>query len=225
MAVDTYAKLQSDIGDAANRDDLFSDVTAYSPATVEGMIKRAIADATIGIQRDLVSRGGHKNMELVLDTLATTGGNEVVTFPTDFAGHRTFLISTGGNKVPIDFLDPTTLYRQYPADAGGTPEKFTITGTNTARLRPTPDGIYTLRLIYFQALTVLDANTTNWVLLNHPDIYLSRAMWRLSLKLENDERVPFWKGDYDQLMNDLMGDDRNVRWAGITNPKVQVTVA
>lgn len=228
MAIDTYAKLQSAVGDAANRDDLFDDVTVYSPAAIDGMIKRAIADATTGIQRDIVSRGGHKNMETVDDTLVTVGGNEVVTMPVDFAGHRSFLLLSANAYQVLDFLDPTTLYRQFPSQVSDTPTKFTITGTRTARLRAIPDGVYPLRLIYFQALTALVGGaspTTNWVLTGHPDIYVSRAMWRLSLMLENDARVPFWKGDYDQQVNDLMGDDRNVRWAGITNPQVQVNIA
>lgn len=225
MAIDTYAKLQAAIGDAANRDDLFDDVTAYSPAVIEGMIKRAIADATGGIQRDLVARGGHKNMETLTDALACTAGSEVVTLPADFAGHRAFLLARDSVKV-LEFVDPTTLYRQYPAAARGEPEKFTITGTRTARLRPVPDGAYPLRLIYYQALTPLSGEAVNWVLSGHPDIYVSRAMWRLSLMLENDARVPFWKADYDLMMNDLMGDDRNVRWAGVpAMPNLQTAIA
>jgi hypothetical protein len=225
MAIDTYAKLQAAVGDAANRDDLFDDVTAYAPAAIDGMIKRAIADATTGIQRDLVARGGHKNMEALNDGLTTTAGSEVVALPEDFAGHRAFMLARDP-VVVLDFVDPTTLYKQYPGAARGAPVKFTITGARTARLRPAPDGAYPLRLIYYQALTVLSNDAVNWVLLNHPDIYVSRAMWRLSLMLENDGRVPFWKGDYDLQMNDLMGDDRNVRWAGVpTMPSVQVAIA
>ena len=64
------------------------------------------------------------------------------------------------------------------------------------------------------------------MLTGNPDIYVSRAMWRLSLMLENNDRVPYWKGDYDQLMDDLMGDDRNVRWAGVpATPVLQVPIA
>lgn len=227
MAIDSYIKLQSAVADAANRDDLFDDVTAYSPSTIDGMIKRAIAEATTGIQRDLVSRGGHKNMETVSDALSTTGGTETISFPTDFAGHRSLLLLTAGNSYqPLDFADPTSLYTSYPSNVSGVPQKFTITGTRTARLRPIPDGVYPLRLIYYQALTTLTTSATNWVLDNHPDIYVSRAMWRLCLMLQDDQRIQFWKGDYDQQMNDLMGDDRNVRWAGVpTSPTLSVSIA
>lgn len=228
--IDTYAKLQAAVGDAANRDDLFDDVTAYSPATIDGMVKRAIADATMGIQRDLVARGGHKNMETVDDSLTTTNGSEVVTFPADFAGHRAFMYLNNASEYAVmDFLDPTSLYRQYPSSVSGVPLKFTLTGTRTARLRPVPNAAFVLRLIYYQTLTVLAGGatpTTNWVLENHPDIYVSRAMWRLSIMLENDNRIPYWKGDYDQQMNDLMGDDRNVRWAGVpATPVLTVPIA
>lgn len=223
----TYLGLQSEIGDAANRDDLFDDVTAYSPAVISGLVKRCISDATMGIQRDLVSRGGHKNMETVSDALVTVSGTETVTLPSDFAGHRALLIlSSGGSYTPLDFVDPTSLYSQFPSAGTGFPQKFTITGTRTARLRPVADGAYSLRLIYYQALTALSTSATNWVLDYNSDVYVSRAMWRLSLLLENNDRAAFWKQDYDILMNDLMGDDRNIRWAGVpVNLNLTVPIA
>lgn len=226
MAIDTYEKLQSAIGDAANRDDLFADVTAYSPATIDGLIKREIADATTGIQRDLMARGGHKSMEVVLDTLVTVGGTETVTFPADFLGHRAFILYTSGAKaIPLGFMDPASLYSTSPSQVPSIPQKFTITERIIARLRPIPDGAYTTRLIYYQALTVLTTTSTNWVLLTSPDIYVARAMWQLSIKLEQFDRAPIWNAQYTQLMSDLMGDERNVRWAGVpTTPSVTVQI-
>jgi hypothetical protein len=226
MAIDTYAKLQAAIADTVNRDDLSADVSAYSPATIDGMVKRSIAYATATIQRDLISRGGHKNMETVINSLTTSSGVETVTLPTDFLGARTFYLSTNP-LVMLEFVDPTTLFNQYPSSATGRPEKYTIIGTNTAYLRPIPDGTYTTRLIYSASIPVLsDVQTTNWLLTGHPDIYIAAAMLELCIYLENDERLQFWKGYYDQKMNDLMGDDRNTRWSAVpTKPNLQVAIA
>jgi len=226
MAIDTYAKLQAAVGDTANRDDMFADVTAYSPSTIDGMVKRAIANATAGIQRDLVSRGGNKNMESLTSSLTTALGVEYMDFPTDFAGARTFLIATDPVQI-LEFVDPTTLFTQYPNATTGKPEKYTIVGTNRAYMRPIPDASYATKLIYTQQIPALSTtNTTNWVLTYHPDIYVERSMMEISIFLENDDRLQYWKGYYDQNVNDLMGDDRNVRWAAVpTKPNLQVSIA
>lgn len=226
MATDTYLKLRAAIADTVNRDDLSADVTAYEGTTIDSTIKRAVETATTTIQRDLVSRGGHKNMETVSTSLTFTSGQEYIDFPTDFAGHRSFIITSDPVRV-LEFVDPVTLRTQYGSAATGKPEKFTIVGSRRAYARPIADSAYTTELIYYAALTALSADSdTNWVLTSHPDIYIGAAMIELCIFLENDQRLQFWKGYYDQKMNDLMGDDRNVRWAAVpTMPNLQVAIA
>jgi hypothetical protein len=226
LATDTYLKLRADIADTVNRDDLSADVTAFEGTTIDSQIKRAVQKATTTIQRDLVSRGGHKNMETVTTSLTFTAGVEYLDFPTDFAGHRSFIITSDPLRV-LEFVDPVTLRTQYANAATNKPEKFTIIGTRRAYARPIADSAYTTELIYYAALTALSADSdTNWVLTYHPDIYIAAAMIELSIFLENDQRLQFWKGKYDQSMNDLMGDDRNVRWAGVPQmPNLQVAIA
>jgi hypothetical protein len=132
------------------------------------------------------------------------------------------------SDVTLEFLDPTSLFDQYPSRVTSPPQKYTVIGGTTPRLyfRPIPDAAYTLRLIYYQTLTVLASNATNWVLTGHPDIYISRAMQHLCEVIQDDERIQFWKGQYDQDVNDLMGDDRNVRWAAVpSKPNLMVTIA
>lgn len=226
MAIDTYIKLRAAIADTANRDDLSADVPVFEGTTIEGMIKRAVANATATIQRDLVARGGHKNMETVDATLTTALGTEYLDFPADFAGVRTFLL-TGDPLRVLEFVDPTTLWIQYGAAATGRPEKYTIIGARRAYLRPVPDSGYTARLVYAQTLPPLEADDdTNWLLTQHPDIYVGAAMMELCLYLENDTRLSFWKAYYDLKVTQLMGDDRNVRWAAVpAKPNLQVALA
>lgn len=226
MAIDTCIKLRAAIADTANRDDLSADVPVFEGATIEGMIKRAVANATATIQRDLVARGGHKNMETLDTTLVTSAGVEYLDFPADFAGARTFLLAGDPLRV-LEFVDPTTLWSQYAAAAAGRPEKYTIVGARRAYLRPVPDSGYTTRLVYTQALPALeDDAATNWVLTQHPDIYVGAAMMELCLYLENDTRLAFWKAYYDLKLTQLMGEDRNVRWAAMPQkPNLRVALA
>lgn len=225
MAIDTYAKLQSALADTVNRDDLSADVTTFSPAQIDGAIKRAIAYATASIERDLIARGGHKNMETITNALTTTASQETLSVPSGFKGARLFALTTNPYRV-LEFVDPNTLFTQYPSTASAQPEKYTLIA-GTVYLRPIPDQAYSTRLIYNAALDVLsDTTTTNWLLTSHPDIYISAGMVELCIYLENDERLQYWRGYYDQKMNDLMGDDRQVRWAAVpSKPSLQVAIA
>lgn len=224
MSIDTYAKLQAAIADTVNRDDLSADVTAFSPSQIDGMIKRSIAYAEAAINRDLASRGSHKSQETVTNSLTTSAG-ETVTLPTDFQSARVFAITTDPYQI-LEFVDPNTLFTQYPSTTAGKPEKYTIIGT-VAYVRPIADSSYALRLVYAAKIPALsDSNTTNWLLTSHPDIYIQRAMLELCIYLENDDRLQYWKGFYDQSMNDLMNDDRNTRWpATPAKPNLQVAIA
>lgn len=224
MAIDTYLKLRAAIADTVNRDDLSADVSTFEGTTIDSMIKRSVENATATINRDLIARGGHKGMEQV-DTSVSVSA-ETANFTTSFSGHRSFILSTNPITV-LEFVDPTTLFTQYGSAAPGQPEKFTIVGERTVYFRPIPDSTYTSMLIYYEKIPSLtNDGDTNWLLTSHPDIYVGAAMVELCIMLENDERLQFWKGYYDQKINDLMGDDRNVRWAGVpSKPNLQVSIA
>jgi len=226
MAVDTHLKLRAAVADTIDRDDLSADVTAFEGQSIDSQIKRAVAAATASISADIVSRGGHKSMEAVDNTVATVAAQEYVDFPSDFAGNRAFMLTTDPIRI-LEFVDPTTLWTQYPTATGGKPEKFTIVGARRAYLRPIPDGAYSTRLVYYQSIPALVADgDTNWLLTARPDIYIDRALVEVCIHIENDERLQYWKGLYDQKINDFMGDDRNVRWAAVpTKPSLQISIA
>lgn len=230
MAVDTFIKLRAAIADTVNRDDLSAEVMVFEGTAVDGMIKRAVANAAATIQRDIVARGGHKNMEILDDSLTTAAGVEYIDMPEDFAGLRTFMLPglmPGSCARVLEFVDPATLWTQYATAAPGQPEKYTIIGARRAYLRPVPDQSYATRLVYCRAIPALIADgDSNWLLADHPDIYVAAAMIELCLYLENDSRLVFWKTTYDLKINHLMSDDRNVRWAAVpSRPYVQAALA
>lgn len=226
MAIATYQQLRAAICSTANKDDLSDAQTAFEGVSIDSIAKLIVEKATKRINRDLISRGGNKNMEAVDTSLTTTGGTQTLTLPSDYAGHRMFIVRSDPIRV-LEFVDPTSLFTQYGGSASGLPEKFTVVGTRTVYFGPTPDAAYATTLIYYQTLTALSADADyNWLLTNHWDIYEAAAMAELMLVLENDERIQYWNGVYNQKANDLMGDDRNTRWAGTpTMPQLQVATA
>lgn len=227
MAVDTYAKLQSAIADAANRDDLFDDITAYSPATINGMIIRSIENATSTISRDLAARGGTGLQELLIDTLTTTAGIEFVTLPDDTAAVKFFAVTTNPYQIlqPKDF---TTLVNDNLSTAPNKPNAFSIVSLMNAYLRPIPDSNYPLRLIYWQALASLTTTTTNPLFDAHPDIYEAAACVELGALIQDDAFMNKWRVVYTQKMNDLTSQDKLLGWAAAISgamPSVQVNIA
>lgn len=200
----------------ANRDDLATAITNFSPAAIDTPVQMAIALAEQRADRDINSRGGIKYAQTVTNSLATAGSTETVTLPTDFRSADAFMLTTDPYQVLGQRTERDLFTTYTSATVTGYPEAFAVIGTNTAYLRPVPDGVYTTRLIYKAALTPLSStNTSNWLLVNGLQIYLGASMLELALMFKNDDRTQFWKGYYDQAMDDFMGDDRQTRWAAV----------
>jgi hypothetical protein len=65
-------------------------------------------------------------------------------------------------------------------------------------LAPAPDRAYVATLIYEPQLSPLVNQTdTNWVLTNHPNVYLYGALKHASLWIRDAELAAGWQGLYD----------------------------
>jgi hypothetical protein len=49
-----------------------------------------------------------------------------------------------------------------------------------------------------------DSNTTNWLLDDHPDLYLFGSLARAEAYLKDDERVAFWKSAEDEALSEVI---------------------
>ncbi len=218
MSIDTYAKLQSAVAWYANRDDLFAAITTFSPAAIDSAVQIAIAAAEVTVDADIASRGGIKYAETVSNALTATANVETVAMPAGFKSAKAFMITS---SPPYQILTPKNspeLFALYPDIVPGKPAAYSIVGQSTAYLRPIPDTTYNLRLIYNSSLVSValsNTNTSNWLLANNFIVYLGAAMVELCIMLENDQRLQFWKGYYDQKVSDMMGDDRMTRWTAV----------
>lgn len=229
MTIDTLAKLQTRLAYLANRDDMFDDV-AMTPATIDGNIEIAIENATRTISRDLASRGGTGLQEVVDNTLATVGGTETVTLPTGFAGAKAFIITASGSQIPLAPRDYVSMITEVPTSTTGVPSRYSIIqGTSPrAYLRQIPDGVYSLRLIYWKNLVALTASVTNPVFDAHPDLYEAAGMVEIALSVNDEAQANRWRVVYDQKINDMTAQDRNSQWAAAMSgamPQVQVVIA
>ena len=109
--------------------------------------------------------------------------------------------------VVLEYMTPEELSeRRVSLTGGGKPYYFTTVGgsTNQLEVLRSPDSTYTASIIYYTRIAALtDAATTNWLLTNHPDIYLFGTLVEADPYLKNDERMPMWTSRLDKALNDL----------------------
>jgi len=196
MALDTFANLKTAIADFLNRDDLTS----------------VIADFITLAEADFGPKIRHWRMEKRSN--ATTSA-QFMDVPSDFLEPIRFGLDTN-NEHRLEFVSSADMaqMRENVSDATGTPKFWTFTD-GKIELFPTPDATYTVELVYLASITALsDANTTNWVLTNHPGVYLYGALVQAAPYLRDDERTGVWAALYQTALDGIAESDRRARAGG-----------
>lgn len=209
MAIDSFAKLQSEILDTLNRTDLVADVTEYSPGTIEGAVIRAISKAERRIVRRLRTREFETST-----SFNTTATVETIAIPSDYLMAKTMIL----NQNPISVLqqkDLPQLYSDNPGSTTGTPDSFSPFGTNFY-LRPIPAANTPMKLFYYYQPTPLSStNTSNVLLTKYPDLLLYGVLIEVTAHVEDDDRIQLWKGAFDEAIKDITDDNTLNRWSGV----------
>jgi hypothetical protein len=118
-------------------------------------------------------------------------------------------------KTPLEYLTPEQMDRIRGGSSTGKPKAYSIMG-DTFQLRPIPDGVYEIEMLYYKYFTALsDSNTTNDMLTYHPDLYLYGALVEAEPYLQNDKRIQVWQGFYDRAKADLIATNERDRHSGV----------
>lgn len=193
MALANYTDLLASLATWSNR----TDMTALLPDVV------ALAEARIS--RDLRIR-----KQVTTTALATVANVQALALPADWLEtENVTLVSSSPNTMSV--ITPELMDAKFPAGyQTGKPVTYCIVGTNM-QLGPTPDGVYAVTLDYYAKFSALATSATNWLLTNHPGIYLSGAMAELNLYLA-DDRVALWDQKYRAEVAALQdSDDQSLR--------------
>jgi hypothetical protein len=97
--------------------------------------------------------------------------------------------------------------------SSGKPKYYSISGTQF-RINPAPDGTYSTTLRYYQAIPGLQANSTNWLMTAHPNLYLFACMLQTTLFTQDDVGVQKWAQAYQQELQSVKGADQKSRYGG-----------
>lgn len=117
---------------------------------------------------------------------ATIAADATIPMPTDYKGAMSLRID---DYAPLAQLSADDFQAKWTQASAARPENYAIFG-GQIHLGPAPDTSYTLTMTYVRTLAPLsDVNTSNWLLEQHPDLYLYGALVEAELRGWNDERA------------------------------------
>ena len=197
MSFATYSDLKTSIAGYLARSDLTSQIPDF------------ITFAENRLRRELRIRQMLKSV-----TTATVSGDSTVELPSDFIEIRDFVALTNPIQ-PLSYSSPSALSNDPRASEVGVPKSYTILA-NDFLLSPPPDGVYTLRMLYYAAPAYLSSsNATNVFLTTAPDALLYAALIEAEPYLMNDARINTWGTMYDRAISSLAKSDQEGQYSGV----------
>ena len=197
MSFATYSDLKTSIAGYLARSDLTSQIPDF------------ITFAENRLRRELRIRQMLKSV-----TTATVSGDSTVEVPSDFLQIRDFVVLTNPIQ-PMSYSSPSALSNDPRASEVGVPKSYTILA-NEFLLSPPPDGIYTLRMLYFAAPAYLSSSNASNVFLNiAPDALLYASLIEAEPYLMNDARINTWGTMYDRAIASLAKSDEQGQYSGV----------
>jgi hypothetical protein len=197
MSFTTYSDLKTSIANYLARSDLTSQIPDF------------ITFAENRLRRELRIRQMLKSV-----TTSTVSGDSTVEVPSDFLEIRDFVVMTNPIQ-PLSYSSPSALSNDPRTSQVGVPKSYTILA-NEFQLAPAPDGIYTLKMLYYSAPAYLSVtNTTNAFLNTSPDALLYASLIEAEPYLMNDARINTWGTMYDRAISSLTRSDENTQYSGV----------
>ena len=145
---------------------------------------------------------------LDMEGTATITADDDLPLPTDYKGSMTIRIN---DEKPLEQLSADDFQIRYANVEDGPPKHFSIFGGNI-NLGPAPDTTYTVTMTYMRMLTGLTStNTSNWLLEQHPDLYLYGSLMHAEFRGWNDERLPLINSAVEQMIAEINGYDARRR--------------
>ena len=178
MAITTYAELQTAVGNWLNRSDLTSRIPEFI-ALAEPDMRRQLRDKKTVGALTLTAAVASKALGATVKSLESLRYN-----------------STSRNY-PLRQMTPAGLASIRRAGSGA-PEAYAVID-GTAYFDVAPDAAYVMEMTFIEKITALSLGVTS-TFTNSPDIYLYGTLVQAAPYLEHDERVPLWKGLYEEAV-------------------------
>jgi hypothetical protein len=179
MALATYSDLKTSLANWLNRTDLTTEIAE---------------DFIVLAEKDFNSKLRVRKM---ITQSAITVDSELVALPTGFLQVRDFYILQGGVKYPLNYITPAQMDQIKGTSTSGMPSTYTILGGNL-RFAPVPSSSYSGIINHYKEFDPLSSsNTSNYILTNHPAIYLYGSLYHASNFLGGIE--PNQSGQWEKM--------------------------
>lgn len=189
-AIASYSDLITEIRD-------LMDDANYDQATIDRAIRKAEAEFNRSLRAP----------EMEQRTLLTVT-SELTALPPDFLQLR-FIFQEGSPDSPLKSMSPAGMLATY-AGVAGTPAAYSI---EASQIRVGPVGDTTLELVYYRTIPQLsNAQTANWLLLAHPDIYVAATMYHLCHRERDSEGMAQWSQEVVALTQSINNATLGNRW-------------
>ena len=188
MAISTYAELQTAVSNWLDR----SDLTARIPEFI------SIAESRINRKLRIRDQETESDVSLV-------AGTRTAALPTGFREIKRVYLNTSPST-QLEYIAPSDYWKRYLSTDSGRPQAFTIEGSNML-FGPVPDSAYTAKVLHNKQLDAL-SSSAHGTFTSNPDLYLYGALTSAEPFLKNDKRLPMWKSLFDEILNELMVQDR-----------------
>ena len=192
MALATYSDLKTSIANWLNRSDLTTEIAE---------------DFIVLAEKDFNSKLRVRKM---IAQSSITIDAETETLPTGFLQVRDFYILQGNTKYSLQYITPAQMDQIRGGSTTGQPSTYTILGDNL-RFAPAPSTSYTGVINYYKEFDPLsDSNTSNYILTNHPAIYLYGSLYHASNFLGGIEpnQAGQWEKMYQTALERLERNDK-----------------
>src|SRR5574340_263912 len=201
MSISTYSELKTAVSNWLHRADLTS-YTADFIQQGEAWLNRKLRTV------DMEERSTGL-------TMGTTDRYD--TLPARFLEMQSIFYTGGNNNYSIVYVEPSALIPLITSS--GKPNYFTI--KDGLEWSSVPDSAYDYEIHYFKALDIA-TDTTNWLLTNHPDIYLYAALSSASLYIKDDNRIAGLKALLQEAVDDLNTQDARKRGSQMIEMRTEI---
>ena len=193
-AVMTYTALAADIASYLERSD------AQTIAKIPTFIM--LAEQVIASEIKFLGN-------LTVNNSTMVQGTAVIEKPARWHKTVSMNVVIDGERQPV-FLRKYEYLREYwpDATATGVPAYYADYDYTHWLVAPTPAAAYTFEILYYQRLQPLDdSNQTNWFTEYAPQALLYGSLLQAMPFLKNDDRIPMWQAQYQQIIQTLKAED------------------
>jgi len=182
MTITSYATLQSEIASWLNRDDLSSIIPTFIQF----------------VEADVNSRLRHQKMVI---RAQATSNQEYVQLPSDWLEAINIHIIDGAQPLSYVTLDQADRINKQQIITK--PSFFSIMD-NALEIVPAPGSNIDIEMIYYgKILALSNTNTSNWLLVKAPDLYLYGSLVHAAPYLLDDQRVGMFANMYNSRLESL----------------------